>query len=136
MNEDSVLSLTKQPLSVALAIAGELLRNADFQVQAATQLLDRIRGDADEQEVKKILSLLATDCSPHPSITQQVCTCYLIIFICKLIQMLDCMLYPKLLIEYMPQLVGDTEEEIAGVIRSYLSTLSSDSSLLVGNSFY
>lgn len=74
MNNDSVLSLDQQPLNVALAIAGELLRSADFQVQAATQLLNRVRNGATENEVKSILCLLSTESSPHPSITEQVDT--------------------------------------------------------------
>lgn len=46
-------------------------------------------------------------------------------------QLLDCMMHPRLLIEYMSQLVGEDAVEVTGVVKCYLSVLSLDPALMV-----
>ena len=51
--------------------------------------------------------------------------------VCQLAKALRQSMYPRVLIQYMAQLVGNTEAEVEAVFEAYRDVLSADTSLLV-----
>jgi len=104
----------------SIIFAMPLLKEESTSLAAATALLERLRMDLeDEHGTKKILSAICYHAVRHFAITEQVL---------QLLQVTSC---PKIVVEFIPQLVGNDFLEISKVVHEFASLLRTDRTLLV-----